>query len=57
MRLIQICIVAIATKAQKQAEIRSHRTTRTLCGERTKNIAARVIIIDLSLNKILKVGK
>ena len=28
MRLIQICIVAIAKKASKQAEIRSHRTTR-----------------------------
>ena len=28
MRLIQICIVAIAKKASKQEEIRSHRTTR-----------------------------
>ena len=28
MGLIQICIVAIATKEPKQAEIRSYRTTR-----------------------------
>ena len=28
MRLIQICIVAIATKAPKQAEILSHPTTK-----------------------------
>ena len=28
MRLVQICILASATKAPKQAEIHSHRTTR-----------------------------